>query len=349
MLSNPPYGKSWKNDLARMGGKKGMSDPRFAISHAGDPEYSLVTRVSDGQMMFLANMLSKMKDTPLGSRIAEVHNGSSLFTGDAGSGESNIRRWIIENDWLEAIVALPLNMFYNTGIATYVWVLSNRKPAHRMGYVQLIDASKWFTPLRRNLGQKNCELSDYDIDRICETFLAFEESEQSRIFPNKSFGYWKVTVDRPLRLVGVDPERAYNAREIRELRATAQRSEDAPAVIKRIHRQCTDPDPLRGLFERNIDGRAVVVEYERDNDLRDTEQTPLLEDGGIDAFLRREVLPYAPDAWYDPGSVKVGYEISFTRHFYKPESMRPLSEIMADIRALEQESEELLTEIVGRV
>ena len=134
MLSNPPYGKSWKTDLERMGGKKDMRDPRFVIEHAGDPEYSLVTRSSDGQMLFLANKLSKMKqDTPLGSRIAEVHNGSSLFTGDAGQGESNIRRWIIENDWLEAIVALPLNMFYNTGIATYIWVLTNRKPEHRRG------------------------------------------------------------------------------------------------------------------------------------------------------------------------------------------------------------------------
>ena len=147
MLSNPPYGKSWKTDLDRMGGKSGMTDPRFVIQHGDDPEYSLVTRISDGQMMFLANMLSKMKhETPLGSRIAEVHNGSSLFTGDAGQGESNIRRWIIENDWLEAIVALPLNMFYNTGIATYVWVLTNRKAAHRQGHVQLIDATKWFTP-----------------------------------------------------------------------------------------------------------------------------------------------------------------------------------------------------------
>ena len=349
MLSNPPYGKSWKNDLARMGGKKDMSDPRFVVSHAGDPEYSLVTRVSDGQMMFLANMLSKMKNTPLGSRIAEVHNGSSLFTGDAGSGESNIRRWIIENDWIEAIVALPLNMFYNTGIATYIWILSNRKLAHRRGYVQLIDASQWFTPLRRNLGQKNCELSDDDIGRICETFLAFEESEQSKIFPNEAFGYWKVTVDRPLRFAEIDAERVYKAREIRELRATAECSEDAPAVIKRIHGRGMAPDPLHGLFERNIEGRTVVVEYERDNDLRDTEQVPLLEDGGIDAFLRREVLPYAPDAWYDPGSVKVGYEISFTRHFYQPAPMRPLSEIMSDIRALEQESEGLLAEIVGRI
>ena len=349
MLSNPPYGKSWKSDLAKMGGKKGMNDPRFVISHAGDPEYSLVTRVSDGQMMFLANMLSKMKDTPLGSRIAEVHNGSSLFTGDAGSGESNIRRWVIENDWLEAIVALPLNMFYNTGIATYVWVLSNRKPAHRRGYVQLIDATKWFTPLRRNLGQKNCELSGEDIERICETFLAFEETEQSKIFPNEAFGYWKVTVDRPLRLVGVDPVRAYKAGEIRELRATAQRSEDAPTVINKIHRRDVTPDPLHGFFERQIGGRTVVVEYERDPDLRDTEQVPLSEDGGVDAFLRREVLPYAPDAWYDPSSVKTGYEISFTRHFYKPEPMRPLSEIMADILALERESEGLLQEIVGGV
>src|SRR5207249_38148 len=156
---------------------------------------------SDGQMLFLANMLSKMKHgTKLGSRIAEVHNGSSLFTGDAGQGESNIRRWIIENDWLEAIVALPLNMFYNTGIATYIWVLTNRKAPHRQGKVQLIDATQWFKPLRKNLGKKNCELSGEDIQRICDTFIAFEESEQSKIFANAAFGYWKVTVERPLRL-----------------------------------------------------------------------------------------------------------------------------------------------------
>jgi type I restriction enzyme M protein len=150
MLSNPPYGKSWKTDLERMGGKGDILDPRFIIEHAGDPEYKLITRSSDGQMMFLVNMLSKMKhNTLLGSRIAEVHNGSSLFTGDAGSGESNIRRWIIENDWLEAIIALPLNIFYNTGIATYIWVLTNRKPEHRKGKVQLIDATQWFKPLRK--------------------------------------------------------------------------------------------------------------------------------------------------------------------------------------------------------
>ena len=195
MLSNPPYGKSWKSDLERMGGKSDITDSRFVVEHDGDPDYSLITRSSDGQMMFLANMLSKMKqDTPLGSRIAEVHNGSSLFTGDAGQGESNIRRWIIENDWLEAIVALPLNMFYNTGIATYIWALSNRKPEHRRGRVQLIDATQWSQPLRKNLGSKNCELSDEDIGLICDAFLAFEETEQSQIFPNEAFGYWKVTV-----------------------------------------------------------------------------------------------------------------------------------------------------------
>ena len=244
MLSNPPYGKSWKTDLDRMGGRSGMTDPRFVIQHGNDPEYSLATRVNDGQMMFLANMVSKMKaDTPLGSRIAEVHNGSSLFTGDAGQGESNVRRWIIENDWLEAIVALPLNMFYNTGIATCVWALTNRKAKRRQGYVQLID--------------------------------------------------------------------------------------------------------LHGLFPATVKGEPVVVEYEPDPDLRDTEQVPLLEDGGVDAFLLREALPYAHDAWYTPSSVKTGYEINFNRHFYQPQPMRPLEEIRADILALERETEGLLGQVLG--
>jgi type I restriction enzyme M protein len=347
MLSNPPYGKSWKSDLERMGGKGGIKDPRFIIEHASDPEYSLITRSSDGQMLFLANMLSKMKDsTRLGSRIAEVHNGSSLFTGDAGQGESNIRRWLIENDWLEAIVALPLNMFYNTGIATYIWVLSNRKPAHRAGRVQLIDATGWSKPLRKNLGKKNCELSEDDIQHICDTFLAFAETEQSKIFPNAAFGYWKVTVERPLRLKDIDPERAYKAAEIKKIRESAERTDDAPPVIKKIHKKGTHPDPLRGLFPTTIDGKPAVVEYEADSDLRDTEQVPLLEEGGIEAFLRREVLPHAPDAWYVPDSVKTGYEISFTRYFYKPQPLRSLEEIRADILALEKETEGLLSEII---
>ena len=348
MLSNPPYGKSWKTDQDKMGGKNGMTDPRFIIQHAGDPEYSLITRINDGQLLFLANMLSKMKDTPLGSRIAEVHNGSSLFTGDAGQGESNIRRWIIENDWLEAIVALPLNMFYNTGIATYVWVLTNRKPAKRKGYVQLIDATQWYTPLRRNLGQKNCELSSGDVEKICDAFIDFEETEQSKIFPNETFGYWKVIVNRPLRIEGIDPEKTHSAKEIRELKADGERSESAPAVIKKVHGRNAVASPLNGLCEATIKGKPTVVEYEPDTDLRDTEQISLLHEGGIDAFLEREVLPYAPDAWYSPGQVKIGYEISFTRHFYKPKPMRTLEEIRADIMALERESEGLLEGILAK-
>ena len=295
-------------------------------------------------------MLSKMKeDTPLGSRIAEVHNGSSLFTGDAGQGESNIRRWIFENDLLEAIVALPLNMFYNTGIATYIWVLTNRKPAKRKGHVQLIDATQWYTPLRHNLGKKTCELSPDDTQKISDTFLNFEETEQSKIFPNEAFGYWKVTVDRPLRIEGIHPEKSHSAKEIRELRTTGTRSESAPPVIKKVHGRNAVPSPLNGLCEATIKGKPTVVEYEPDTDLRDTEQIPLLHEGGIDAFLRKEVLPYAPDAWYLPGQVKTGYEISFTRHFYKPKPMRTLEEIRADILALERESEGVLDEIVGGV
>ena len=402
MLSNPPYGKSWKTDLDRMGGKSKMTDPRFLIDHAGDPEYSLVTRSSDGQMLFLANMVSKMKhDTALGSRIAEVHNGSSLFTGDAGQGESNIRRWIIENDWLEAIVALPLNMFYNTGIATYVWVITNRKAAHRQGYVQLIDASKWFTPLRRNMGQKNCELAEDDIDRITQAFMAFEATEQSKIFTKESFGYWKVTVERPLRLaVELTPDRrddfrqacqdakddvlpnmvdrvaadigtgphfdfngfmqaiqddaaAHRAKLTVKRRALlknvlAYRDETAEPVIKTVHlTDAAEPNPITGRYQTINEGATAVVEYEPDPELRDTEQVPLLEDGGIEAFLRREVLPYTEDAWYTPDSVKTGYEINFNRHFYEPQPMRPLDEIVADIIAMEKETEGLFAQIIG--
>ena len=353
MLSNPPYGKSWKSDQARMGGKQGIKDSRFVIEHADDPEYSLITRSSDGQMLFLANMLSKMKrGTKLGSRIAEVHNGSSLFTGDAGQGESNIRRWIIENDWLEAIVALPLNMFYNTGIATYIWVLSNRKSEHRKGRVQLIDATQWFKPLRKNLGKKNCELSERDIQRICDTFVWFKETEQSKIFPNAAFGYWKVTVERPLWLKGIDPDRTYAAKEIKALvGAGFMPAPDAPPVIRKIHKKGVEAHPLRGLYAHPMVGAdprgCPVVEYEPDPDLRDTEQVPLLEEGGIEAFLRREVLPHAADAWYVPDSVKTGYEVSFTRYFYKPQPLRTLEEIRADILALEEETEGLLGEIIG--
>lgn len=462
LLANPPYGKSWKVDLQNMGGKDGIRDSRFKVMHDGE-ELSLVTRSSDGQMLFLANMVAKMNNgSALGSRIAEVHNGSSLFTGDAGQGESNIRRWVIENDWLEAIVALPLNLFYNTGIATYIWVLSNRKPAHRQGKVQLIDATQWFKPLRKNLGMKNCELSQEDINRITQVFEEFKETPESKIFPNKAFGYWKVTVERPLRLRSqltlkaieslrfssgdediraalyeefgddlfsnfakiaaklqarladwgsddaedddeeggsakkglpekkqkklLDPktwerdgrlvetamvlrvalgEQVYKdhnifrdavnaslakaairlpAADLKVILGTvSERSEESPPVIAKVHKPGkAKADPLHGLFEATVAGKSAIVVYEPDSELRDTEQVPVLEDGGIEAYFKREVLPYTSDAWIKEDATKIGYEVSFIRHFYKPQPLRSLEEISADILAIEKEAEGLL-------
>ncbi len=345
MLSNPPYGVNWKVDLERLGGKGDIKDPRFVTQHGGNPEYTMITRSSDGQLMFLVNKLSKMKHTTrLGSRIAEVHNGSSLFTGDAGQGESNIRRWIIENDWLEAIIAMPDNMFYNTGIATYIWVLSNRKSEERRGKVQLIDATEWFVPLRRNLGKKNCEFSEEQIRAISDLVVHPADTEKSKIFPNEAFGYWKVTVDRPLRLtvdlsaarfelfekscsqvkeeplvklarrvaevLGVGPHLDFNAfmyacdvdADKHGVKLTAKRKkllqselcdtrECAAPVLKKVHRKGTTPDPIHGLFEAEIKGKVCVVEYEPDTSLRDSEQVPLLEEGGIEAFSGVKCCP----------------------------------------------------------
>jgi type I restriction enzyme M protein len=300
MLSNPPYGKTWKNDAEKLGGKKGIIDSRFVTSFAGEGEFNMLPRVSDGQLLFLLNNVSKMKETTeLGSRIAEVHNGSSLFTGDAGQGESNARRYMIENDLVEAIIALPENMFYNTGIGTYIWVLSNRKETHRRGKVQLIDATALKSPLRKNLGNKNCELTPELRKQIADLFLAFEENEYSKIFDNKAFGYWKITVLRP------------------------QYQENG--------------EPVRDKKRRLVP----------DKDMTDTEQVPLAYDGGIDAFIKTEVLQYAPDAWIDGKKTQVGYEISFTKHFYKPVQLRELADIVADIRALEAETDGLLDEVLG--
>jgi type I restriction enzyme M protein len=400
MLSNPPYGKSWKTDLERMGGKSDIKDPRFIVEHGGNPEYKMITRSSDGQLMFLVNKLAKMKPkSKLGSRIAQVHNGSSLFTGDAGQGESNIRRWIIENDWLEAIIALPENIFYNTGIATYIWVLTNKKAEARKGKVQLIDASGWYQPLRKNMGKKNCELNEGHIRDICNLIINPKETEQSKVFDNEAFGYYKVVVERPLRLkmsfdtktlrkferlceeaneqslytvieslvpsLGEGPHLNYNfiiskveekAKEL-DIKLTlkdknllknnlAVVDENADAVIKKIHKK-DKLDPLHGFFEATVDGKKVVVEYEPDTNLRDSEQVPLLEDGGIESFIKREVLPYTPDAWVDESKTQIGYEISFTRHFYKPAPMRTLKEIRDEIFALKQETEGLLEDIIG--
>ena len=207
MLSNPPYGKSWKTDADKLGGKNEILDTRFNTYLPGGDLLKMIPRTSDGQLLFLLNNVSKMKtDTELGSRIIEVHNGSSLFTGDAGSGESNARRYLIESDLVEAIIALPDNMFYNTGIGTYIWVLSNKKEARRKGKIQLIDATQMKSPLRKNMGNKNCEFTPDIRKEIIRIFLDMEESDVSKIFDNSEFGYWNVTVDRPLRL-RVFPER----------------------------------------------------------------------------------------------------------------------------------------------
>ena len=299
MLSNPPYGKAWKNDADKLGGKKGIIDTRFVTSFGDIGDFSMIPRASDGQLLFLLNNIAKMKDnTELGSRIAEVHNGSSLFTGDAGQGESNARRYMIERDLVEAIIALPNNMFYNTGIGTFIWVLSNRKENRRKGKIQLIDATSLKSPLRKNLGNKNCEFTTTIREQIMKLFTNFEESGYSKIFDNSAFGYWKVTVLRP-------------------------KYED-------------------GKIATDKKGKRIA-----DKDLTDTEQIPLDYDGGIDAFIEKEVLPYAPDAWVDEDKTQIGYEISFTKHFYKPVKLRELSEIVADIRALEKETEGLLEEVLG--
>lgn len=402
MISNPPYGKSWKTDMDRLGGKGDISDTRFIVSHNGESDFKMLPRSSDGQMLFLANKISKMKhNTELGSRIVEVHNGSSLFTGDAGQGESNLRRYIIENDWLECIIALPENMFYNTGIATFIWVVTNRKANHRKGKVQLIDATALKSPLRKNLGNKNCELTLEIRKEISDMLLKFEENEQSKIFDNKEFGYYKITVERPLRLsvdlskdnieifakvcteqndteiMNVISEVAeklnyaklndYNL-FINELTKVATNlsiklptkrlnliksrfvvvDENAEKVIKKIHKTGkVEADPLYGLFNAIIDGKECVVEYEVDSNLRDTEQIPLLHDGGIEQFFKDEVLSFAPDAWIDGSKTQIGYEISFTKYFYKPVNLRTLKEITADIKALEAETDGLLNEIIG--
>lgn len=402
MLSNPPYGKSWKNDLERLGGKGDITDTRFVVNHNGDADFRLIPRSSDGQLLFLANKISKMKhNTELGSRIVEVHNGSSLFTGEAGQGESNLRQYIIENDWLEAIIALPENMFYNTSLATYIWVVTNRKAPHRRGKVQLIDATNFKTPLRKNLGNKNCELTSEIRDEIMELLLKFEETEHSKVFNNKAFGYWKITVERPLRL-SVNLSKAklaafakicleHNQSELLKVVTAlaehmnygkindynfflktlenlalnmnvklpakrlnfvkshlAQVDETAEKVIKKIDKTGkVQANPLYGLYEVIIDDKKNVVEYESDANLRDIEQIPLLHEGGVKQFFIDEVLTSVHEAWIDGSKTQIGYEISFTKYFFKPAKLRTLNEIKMDIRSLEAETDGLLLEIIG--
>ena len=320
----------------------------------------MIPRVSDGQLLFLLNNAAKMKtDTPLGSRIAEVHNGSSLFTGDAGSGESNARRYLIESDLVEAVIALPEKMFYNTGIGTYIWVLSNKKEECRKGKIQLIDATAMKSPLRKNMGEKNCELTPELRDEIMRIFMGMEESSVSRVFDNREFGYWSITVERPLRL-RVYPDRIIPAdtfkktEELEQVQkvirsvpagtpaddwtAFAKATKLKAATLKKIRPFITEKDPM-----------AQPIDGEPDTDLRDTEIIPFTYEGGIDAFMKNEVLPYASDAWVDEKKTQIGYELSFTKYFYQPVQLRSMEEIVADLKKLESETDGMLSEILGGV
>ena len=362
-LSNPPFGTPWKEDLRAWGfgekEKDRIADPRFVGDGGYDKKSprNFVPDVGDPQMLFLANNLSRMKDSELGTRIVEVHNGSSLFTGNAGGGESNLRRYIIENDLLEAIIAMPEKDFYNTGIGTFIWVVTNRKEPRRRGLVQLIDATAIKTPLRKNLGEKNCETNADDRRRILRLLMDFRETPESKIFPNEEFGYWQIKVDRPLRL-RVVPDADLNAGDLNEKQiaecrhAIAAVPADTPlddwdayaralgkikkTLLKKLRPLITHTDPT---------GRPVAGEA--DKSLRDTEQVPLSYPGGIEAFMQREVLPYAPDAYVVEEETTVGYELSFTKYFYKPVALRPLSDIMADLRAIEADTDGLLEEILS--
>lgn len=359
MLANPPYGKSWKVDAERLGGKKEILDTRFNTYLEDGTEMKMIPRTSDGQLLFLLNNVAKMKkDSPLGSRIAEVHNGSSIFTGDAGSGESNARRYMIENDLVEAIISLPENMFYNTGIGTFIWVLSNKKEERRKGKIQLIDATAMKSPLRKNMGKKNCEFTPDIRKEIMRIFLDMEESEVSMIFDNDEFAYWNVTVERPLRL-RVFPERMIPTETFKKpdeyetvTTAIAKASSTAPlddwtAFAKATKLKKTQLNKVRPFITEK-DATAVATN-EPDTELRDTENIPFTYEGGIEAFMQNEVLTYAPDAYIDEKKTQVGYEISFTKYFYKPVELREMSDIIESLNSLEKEADGMMADIVGGI
>ncbi len=365
MLSNPPYGKSWKTDAEKMevsdseskSKKKQILDTRFNAYLEGGEQLSMLPRTSDGQLLFLLNNISKMKtETALGSRIAEVHNGSSIFTGDAGSGESNARRYMIENDLIEAIIALPENMFYNTGIGTYIWILSNRKEERRKGKIQLIDATKMKSPLRKNMGKKNCEFTPEIRAEILRIFMEMEESEVSKIFDNDEFAYWSVTVERPLRL-RVCPEKEIPAdtfKKAEELEAVKKAIAGVPAdtplddwtaFAAATKLKTTQLKKIRP-FITVTDANAQPVSGEADTSLRDTEIVPFTYEGGIDAFMKNEVLTYAPDAYIDEKKTQTGYEISFTKYFYQPVQLREMADILAELNELEKQADGMMASIM---
>lgn len=412
MLSNPPYGKNWKTDLTILGGgtddkaKKSVMDSRFVKSYKEQEDFRMLPDVSDGQLLFLLNNIAKMKETALGSRILEVHNGSALFTGDASSGASNARRYMIEEDLIEAIIQLPENIFYNTPITTHIWILSNRKEEKRKGKIQLIDASSIKTSLRKNLGKKNCELSEENRQFILDEYLNFQESEYSKIFNNEDFGYYKVTVERPLRqailcnqtnlqqleatltAVGalegnLDKAKLSNSglKDTKGALSELKKTENIKAYLAVL--QSFGQEELyldfstfvknfnKALKAYNIKGASfakalstgmldnIIVKDENaelqtdskgnviiDTNLTDTENIPMTYKGGIDAFIAQEVLPYHPDAFVNKEKTQIGYEINFTKYFYKPKQLESVETIVARIKELEKQSDGMMASVL---
>ena len=412
MLSNPPYGKNWKTDLTILGGgtddkaKKSVMDSRFVKSYKEQEDFRMLPDVSDGQLLFLLNNIAKMKETALGSRILEVHNGSALFTGDAGSGASNARRYMIEEDLIEAIIQLPENIFYNTPITTHIWILSNRKEEKRKGKIQLIDASSIKTSLRKNLGKKNCELSEENRQFILDEYLNFQENEYSKIFNNEDFGYYKVTVEHPLRqailcnqtnlqqleatLIAVgalegnlDKAKLSNSglKDTKGGLSELKKTENIKAylaVLKSFGQEELYLDFStfvkkfnKALKAYNIKGASfakalstgmldnIIVKDENaelqtdskghviiDTNLTDTENIPMTYKGGIDAFIAQEVLPYHPDAFVNTEKTQIGYEINFTKYFYKPKQLESVETIVARIKELEKQSDGMMASVL---
>jgi len=381
LLANPPFGVEWKkvqreiedeHDRLGFGGRFGAGLPR----------------INDGSFLFLQHMLSKLKRPEEGGgRLAIVFNGSPLFTGGAGSGESEIRRWIIENDWLEGIVALPDVLFYNTGISTYFWIVTNRKRPERRGVVQLVDARESFVKMRRSLGEKRKEMSAEQIAEITRLYGAFEENERVKILPNESFGFQRISVERPLRLryevtdatlpvaetsTGwaklTEPERLDLVGRLEAIKGLT--STDRAEVARRLGPlpKAIDKAVWFALAVRDPDAPVIADRKgnpEPDPDLRDSENVPLPGPVGgydedpaerlasppyraaVDAYMAAEVLPFVPDAWVDHDKTRIGYEIPLTRQFYRYIPPRPLEEIDAEIQSLEEEIQRLLREVTA--
>ncbi|PBI45545.1 restriction endonuclease subunit M [Clostridioides difficile] len=386
LISNPPFGVTWKDEEKKVKEEADLGfDGRFG---AGTP------RVSDGSLLFLQNMISKMYDDEEGSRIAIIFNGSPLFTGDAGSGESNIRKWIIENDLLEGIIALPTDMFYNTGIATYIWVLTNKKEDKRKGKIQLVNASEYYQLMRKSLGNKRKEISLEQIEEIKEIYERFEESENSKIFDNEGFGYRKVTIERPLKLsFRVNEEAIENVKNTTQfINLSVSKKKDEEDKVKEEAEGRVKQDKLLKLLEsfdsefeymkrnkfikdlksksklydvalsaglikaivnaigvRNED--AVVCKdakgnIESDSSLKDTESIALKED--VYEYFEKEVKPHVEDAYIDESSIdNIGYEIPFTRYFYKYEKLKSFDDIMKEVESLESEIALEIRKVLG--